>query len=142
MLHAQLMNWYRQAKINNDIVKQQYLASKYHFYFDSVIVSGYTDINFNDLMNQNQVGQHQIMTFELIQNEIANALYQFAIYSDPFTTVTIDYCKKMAWSGTTDSQAFKDLNQGMKDLIIEITEGERGNDSVSPNYYKKGKPCN
>lgn len=141
MVHAQLMNWYRQAVRENDISTQQYLATEYYLFFDSASVARYPDLDFNYLMNQNQGGQHQIMTMGNIRDAMADALLQFARSVDPNTTVDALYCWDMAWTGTSDSQAFKNLPQSEKDRLTTVIEGERGNSNASPDYSQKGKPC-
>lgn len=141
MVHAQLMNWYRQAVRENDVSTQKYLATEYYLFFDSASVARYPDLDFNYLMNQNQGGQHQIITMGNIRDAMADALLQFAKSVDPNTTVDALYCWDMAWTGTSDSQAFKDLPQNEKDRLTTIFEGERGNNNASPDYSQKGKPC-
>jgi len=141
VVHAQLMNWYRQAIRQNDVPTQQYLATNYYLFFDSASVARYPELNFNYLMNQNQGGQHQIMVMGNIRDAIAGALLEFARKVDPNTTVDELYCWDMAWTGTSDSQGFKILPQSEKDRLIKVFEGERGNNNASPDYTQKGKPC-
>ncbi len=59
---------------------------------------------------------------------------------DPNTSVDPLYTDDMAWTGISDAAEFKKLPQTEKDRLIEIIEGERGNNS-DPNFVAKGKPC-
>ncbi len=141
MIHAQLMNWYREAVLNTDLIRQQQLATDYYLFFDSASISRYPDLDFIYLMNQNQGGQHQIMTMGNIRDALSDVLLEFAHSIDPLTTVDALYCDDLAWSGTNDSEGFKGLPQSERDRLTNKIEGERGNNAVSPSYTQKGKPC-
>ena len=139
MVHAQLMNWYRQAVNENDYSKKQYLVSNYYLFFDSADIANYPDQAFIKLMNDNQLGQHQIMTFGNFRDALSNTLLQFANSIDPNTTVTKLYTDDLAWTGTYDAKGFTTLPLSEQERLRGIIEGERGN--TTEYYNQKGKPC-
>ena len=139
MVHAQLMNWYREAVTENDFSKKQYLVSNYYLFFDSADIARYPDQGFISLMNENQVGQHEIMTFGNFRDALSNTLLQFAKSIDPNTTVTKLYTDDLAWTGTYYAKGFTILPLSEQERLRGEIEGERGNTTES--YNQKGKPC-
>ena len=107
----------------------------------TVKIAGNPDLDDVGLMSQNQIGQHQIITFKNIRNAIANTLLNFAKKLDPNTSVNLDYCKKLAWTGTNDSKGYKNLSNYEKDEIENVISGERGNNPDQSNFNQIGKLC-
>jgi hypothetical protein len=130
-LHANLMYLYQKAIREND----------YLLFFDSAKVAQNPQLDYHYLMNQNQIGQHQIMTFLHIRYTMANALLSFAKKLDSNTSVDLDYCKKLAWTGTYDSKGWKLLSNYEKQDILEVITGERGNNPNQANYSQLGEAC-
>ena len=81
------------------------------------------------------------MTMGIIRSTLAGTLLNFARTIDPNTTIDAAYCYDMAWGGTVDSKAYKNLPESEKLRLATIIEGERGNEVVSPDYPQKGMPC-
>lgn len=123
----------------NDYALKQKLASDYYLFFDSADIARYPDNDFVRLMNQNQAGQHQIMTFGNFRTALSNTLLQFAKSIDPNTSVTSLYTDDMAYTGTYDAWGFTMLPLLEQQRLQNIIEGERGN--TTSYYGKKGAPC-
>jgi hypothetical protein len=140
-IHANLMYLYQRAVRDNDLIAKQQIESDFVLFFDSTKIAGNPNLSYTNLMNQNQIGQHQIMSFLNIRNAMANTLFSFAKLLDPNTTVNLDYCKKLAWTGTSDSRGYRNLPQIDKDEIQDVISGERGNNPDQANFNQIGKAC-
>jgi hypothetical protein len=101
--HCQLMNWYREAIVNNDQARREQLAFEYGYLFPPDFN---TDSSLNYIVNGGNATQHQDI-INRYQNTIAQALYQFALSKG--ISINLDYCKDLAWTGTFDSYAFNAL---------------------------------
>jgi hypothetical protein len=140
-VHANLMYLYQRAVRDNDLIAKQQIETDFLLFFDSTKIAANPDLSYINLMNQNQIGQHQIMTFKNVRDAMANALLSFAKSLDPNTSVDLAYCKKMAWTGTGDSRGYKNLPQSVKDDIQDVISGERGNNPDQVNFNQIGKVC-
>ncbi len=117
-LHCQLMNWYREVT-TGDTARRNQLARDYGYIFppdysaDSsliAIVNGGTTAEHQDIINR-------------FQNAVAEALFQFA--QSRGISVTLDYCKDLAWTGTFDSKAFLDLSYTVQERIRDRVLAEK-----------------
>ena len=117
--HCQLMNWYREALINNNQALRVQLASDFGYLFPPDFNA---DSSLNYIINSGNPTQHQDIITRY-QNIISNALYQFALVKG--ISVSLDYCKDLSWAGTFDSKAFKDLANIDKERILERVNAEK-----------------
>jgi len=109
-LHCYIRNCYRLAYFSPDSTAvRMNLASQYGYLFpplpinpgiDSVLTNIINDIDRNSLQHQNMVTRYK--------NDIANTLLQFATAKG--INVDLAYCQDLAWTGCTDSKAFRDLS--------------------------------
>ncbi|MES2372231.1 MAG: hypothetical protein V4557_06605 [Bacteroidota bacterium] len=145
--HCQLMNWYREAIVNNDQPRREQLAADYGYLFPPDFN---TDSSLNYIVNGGNATQHQDM-INRYQQVISTALYQFALANN--ISVDLNYCKDLSWTGTFDSKAFRSLSSSTQDRIRERVYAEKdpyavltdqtGNYSINTNSITpKGKPCN
>ena len=140
-MHANLMFLYQRAVRNNDSIAKIQIETDFLLFFDSAKIAGNPNLDYIGIMNQNQIGQHQIMTFQNVRSAMANTLFNFAKKLDPNTAVTLNYCKSLAWTGTSDSKGYKNLSNYEKEEIQNIISGERGNNPDQSNFNQIGKPC-
>ncbi len=140
-LHANLMFLFQKAVRENDVLYQNQIINDFKLFFDSVRVTSNSNLNYTTMMNQGQIGQHQIMALQNARFSLANALFNFAKKLDPNTLVDLNYCKKLAWTGTFDSRGYKRLPLFEKDEIEDIVNGERGNSVNQSTFSQIGKPC-
>ncbi len=138
--HCQLMSWYREAVVNNDIARQQQLASQYGYLFSKEIIDLNND--FISIINGGNSTHHNDIVLRY-KNLIANALFEFAQAKG--INVNLDYCRDLALAGTFDSKAFSDLTINEKNRIIDRVNAEKdpyGEKNInSQNETTKGRPC-
>jgi hypothetical protein len=145
--HCQLMNWFREAVVENDYAKQVELTTKYGYLFPPDFSA---DSSLHAIVNGGNATQHQDMINRYL-DDIGNALYQFAISKN--INVDLNYCKDLAWTGTFDSKAFSNLPYNRQESIREKVLAEKdphssltdpsGTFTVNQNNVSpKGTPCN
>jgi hypothetical protein len=141
-IHANLMYLYQKAVKQNDLSSKLQIENDFGLFFDSASIAKNPNLNYADLV-KDQIGQHQIMSLNLVRTAMANTLLKFAKSLDASTSVDIEYCKKMAWVGTADSKGYKRLSDDYKFEIYQITEGERNSldQADQLNFNKLGKSC-
>ncbi len=151
-LHCQLMNWYRLAYFSPDSTNIRIsLATNYGYLFPPPLIDANTDSLLRFIINGQNPAQHQDM-ISRYKNDIANALYQFALAKG--INIDLNYCKDLAWMGCFDSKAYLDLPQAEKDRIKDRCFAEKdpyssltiiiGNNEYGVNYNnypEKGHPC-
>jgi hypothetical protein len=140
--HCQLMSWFREAVKNNNLTLQKELTTQYGYLFTSEFTS--LDNSLAYIVNNANATQHQDMVNRYI-NMIAEALNEFA-KARGITGIDLEYCKDLAWSGTMDSKAFKELPQDDQERIVDRVNAEkdpRGNKGLNTKdeVPAKGKPC-
>jgi hypothetical protein len=156
IFHCQLMQWFRQAIIDSNQVVKEQLSLDYGYIFTKEMLD---EINNdpNNPSNNNLIGivlggtatQHENIVTKF-KDYIADALYEFA--TSKGISVSLNYCKDLAWAGTLDSKAFNDLSTGEKDRIVDRINAEKdpnknlldpNGDPLNLNFTnKKGNPCN
>ncbi len=144
--HCQLMNWYRQADLNNDTAKKRELALNYGYLFRPDFDQ---DNSLFLIVENSNAGQHADIILRH-QNTIAEALFQFAKKNG--INVSLSYCKDLSWSGCTTTPAFRGLPTNVKERIKENISAEKdpyfnlfsptGNGVNANQIFRKGKPCN
>ncbi len=140
-IHANLMYLYQNAVVDNNAVAVQQIETDFILFLDSTKVANNPNLSYTELMNQNSIGQHQIMTFQHVRDAMASTLFSFAQKLDPNTPVDLNYCKKLAWTGTNDSKGYKNLSSYDQDDIQDVISGERGNNLNQSSYSQLGKTC-
>ena len=100
----------------------------------------------NKIFSLNQIPKKLPYTFLLVALDfsdtvIVNTLLSFAKKLKPSTSVSLNYCKKLAWTGTSDSKGYKNLSNYEKDDIQDIISGERGSNPNQSNFNQIGKSC-
>jgi hypothetical protein len=94
------------------------------------------------IVNGGNATQHQDIV-NRYKDIIADALYQFA--QSKGISIDLNYCKDLAWSGTFDSKAFKDLPYSDQERILERVNAEKdptGDKGVNTTDAEpKGHPC-
>lgn len=137
--HCQLMDWFRQAQIDNDTALQNQLARDYGYIFTTQLTN--IDSSLAAIVNGGNATQHQDMV-NRYKSLISEALYEFAQAKG--ISVTHAYCDDLAWAGTFDSNAFHALSSSDQTRIIEIVNAEKdpnGNTINLNNDPYKGHPC-
>lgn len=143
--HCQLMNWFREAVVNNDQARKEQLAKDYGYVFGTEITD--IDNSLANIVNGGNPAQHQDVV-NRYQESIAKALKQYADLNQ--INVTLDHCKKLAWVGTFDSKAFNDLRSWEQENIRDAVNAEKdptskltdGTSTVNENNISaKGQKC-
>ena len=145
--HCQLMYWVRHAEILNDTALKNQLARDYGYVFESGLIASDSNL-LNIITAQPVTAQHQTMAVKFI-NLIAGALQNFGLKKG--IIVPYSYYEKLAWSGMTDSKAFKLLGsteiQEIKNAIFSEKDPTSqkldpdGNPLNSLFIQPKGLPC-
>ena len=138
--HCQLLDWYRTVMLNGDTVKRNYLALNYGYLF-SKETTDYNNHLAAIIYGAQGASQHQDIATRY-RNTIGETIYQYALSKG--INVSLNYCKKLAWTGCQDSKAYLDLTQQEKDELTDIINAEKdplGNNVNTSLKPFKGSPC-
>lgn len=100
-----------------------------------VLINSYTE-RYSEGLN---AAHHEFFVQENIVDQIAQALYQYAGskgYTTGSNAIDLEYCKKLAWGGLSETSVFLAKSLSEKSAIQNVTEQER-----TGNNTKTQKAC-
>jgi hypothetical protein len=141
--HCQLMNWYRQAVVENNQALKEELARDYGYLFTEEYIQ--SDSNLIRIV-QGGNPTHHVDIVNRYLNTIGDALYAFAQARN--ISANLAYCRDLAWAGSTDgtSEAFDKLPLSARNRIkdaLAVEKDPSGTKGVNTNGFlePEGHPC-